>query len=61
MHIQNDISNNNIIGEHNNKWDKKIDIDILVNEINRTKKQNNKWKPNKNKRKNIASKKTRKE
>lgn len=49
-------SNNiNIINEQNNKLEKKIDIDILVDEINRTKEQNNKRKKKKKKRKNKSN------
>ena len=58
MHIHNDISNSNninIICEHNNKLDKKIDIDKLVDEINKTKKQNNKRKKKKKKKKNKSN------
>ena len=58
MFTNNDISNNhniNIICEHNNKLEKKIDIDKLVDEINKTKEQNNKRKKKKKKKKNKSN------
>ena len=58
MYIHNDISSNNninIICKHNNKLDKKIDIDILVDEINRMEEQNTKRKKKKKKKKNKSN------